>query len=165
MKKFLKKILIITGVLLLTTVLVAKIQVRDRHPGYKLDLRISGSTPGKIEAGFAAVSITPEIIDTWNDMDGNARYEPKKGDTFNDNNGNGKFDALWLAGFHNRRPANGVHDSIWARTVVIDDGTSRIALVSLDAIGFFHDQVVEARKRTAEKPEYRLLHDCHHPCP
>jgi hypothetical protein len=147
MKKFLKKILIITGVLLLTTVLVAKIQVRDRHPGYKLDMRISGSTPGKIEAGFAAVSITPEIIDTWNDIDGNARYEPKKGDTFNDNNGNGKFDALWLAGFHNRRPANGIHDSIWARTVVIDDGTYRIALVSLDAIGFFHDQVVEVRKR------------------
>ncbi len=147
MKKFLRKALIITGVLLLTTVLLAKFQVRDRHPGYKLDLRISDSTPGKIQAGFAAVSITPEIIDTWNDIDGNARYEPKKGDTFNDNNGNGKFDAFWLAGFHNRRPANGVHDSIWARTVIIDDGTSRIALVSLDAIGFFHDQVVEARKR------------------
>ena len=147
MKKFFKKVLIIISVILLTTVLVVKFQVRDRHPGYKLDLRISGSTPGKIEAGFAAVSITPEIIDTWNDMDGNARYEPKKGDTFNDNNGNGKFDALWLAGFHNRRPANGIHDSIWARTVIIDDGTSRIALVSLDAIGFFHDQVVEARKK------------------
>lgn len=133
--------------ILLLVVLVVKFQTRDRHPGYKLDVKIGKNNPGQIKAGFAAISITPEIVDTWNDVDGNARYEPKKGDTFNDNNGNGKFDAFWLAGFQNGRAANGVHDSIWARTVIIDDGTSRIALVSLDAIGLFHDQVVEVRKR------------------
>jgi hypothetical protein len=147
MLKFLRKAIIAIFALLLIVVLVVKFQTRDRHPGYKLDLKIGKNNPGQIRAGFAAISITPEIVDTWNDVDGNARYEPKKGDTFNDNNGNGKFDAFWLAGFQNRRAANGVHDSIWARTVIIEDGTSRIALVSLDAIGFFHDQVVEVRKR------------------
>jgi hypothetical protein len=147
MKKVFRKTFMVISAILLMVVLVVKFQTRDRHPGYKLDLRISENTPGQIRAGFAAISITPEIVDTWNDVDGNARYEPKKGDTFNDNNGNGKFDAFWLAGFQNRRAANGVHDSIWARTVIIDDGTTRIAMVSLDAIGFFHDQVIEVRKR------------------
>ena len=125
-------------------------QVRDRQPGYELDIEVAGSPEGRIQAGFSAMSITPDIIDTWNDVDGNARYEPKKGDSYNDNNGNGKFDAYWIAGFHNNRPANGVHDPVWARTMVIDDGTTRIALVALDAIGFFHDQIVEARSRIEE---------------
>jgi len=147
MKRFLKVTIKVFVVIILATLLVARYQVRDRHPGYKLELKITGNNPGQIYAGFAAVSITPDIVDTWNDLDGNARYEPRKGDTFNDNNANGKFDAYWLAGFQNRRAANGVHDSIWARTIVLDDGTTRIALVSLDAIGFFHDQVVEVRKR------------------
>ena len=108
-------------VLLIFLVLFTKFQVRDRHPGYKLDVNIRGTVPGEIRAGFSAVSITPELIDTWNDADGNGRYEPGKGDTFNDNNQNEKFDAVWLAGFHNSRPANGIHDSIWARTVIIDE--------------------------------------------
>lgn len=150
-------------VLLIFLVLFTKFQVRDRHPGYKLDVNIRGTVPGEIRAGFSAVSITPELIDTWNDADGNGRYEPGKGDTFNDNNQNEKFDAVWLAGFHNSRPANGIHDSIWARTVIIDDGTVRIALVSLDAIGFFHDQVIEVRKRLspALKINYCMIASTH----
>ncbi|WKK67033.1 neutral/alkaline non-lysosomal ceramidase N-terminal domain-containing protein [Lutimonas zeaxanthinifaciens] len=90
-------------------------------------------------------------MDTWNDVDNNARYEPENGDTFNDNNKNGKFDAFWIAGFDNRRAANGVHDQLWARTMILDDGTSRMAIVSLDAIGFFHDQVIEVRKRLKDE--------------
>ena len=45
--------------------------------------------------------ITPEITDTWNDLNGNARYEPDKGDYYNDVNGNNKFDPIWIGGFHN----------------------------------------------------------------
>lgn len=147
MKRFLRTVFIAIIVILVFGFILFKYQTRDRHPGYQIDLEINTKTEGQIRAGFAAVSITPEIVDTWNDVDGNARYEPKKGDTFNDLNENGEFDATWIAGFHNRRPANGIHDSLWARTTVFDDGNSRIALVSLDAIGFFHDQVIEVRKR------------------
>ena len=145
--KFLKKLLIFLIVILLIGYIFVKYQVRDRHPDYRVYQSISTKKPGQIKAGFAAVSITPDIVDTWNDADGNAKYEPKKGDSYNDNNGNGKFDAIWIAGFSNKRPANGVHDPLWARTVVFDDGTSRIALVALDAIGFFHDQVIEIRNK------------------
>lgn len=122
-------------------------RLRDRHTNYSLHQQIKTSTKGKLQVGCAAVSITPEITDTWTDVDNNARFEPEKGDSYQDNNNNGVFDAIWIAGFHNRRPANGIHDSLWARTMIIDDGTSRIAIVSLDAIGFFHDQLVDVRKK------------------
>ena len=150
MKRFLRISFIVIITIFVLGFILIKYQTRDRHPGYQLNQTIDSQKTGQISAGFAAVSITPKITDTWNDADGNARYEPQKGDTFNDLNKNGKFDATWIAGFHNRRPANGIHDSLWARTVIIDDGTSRIALVSLDAIGFFHDQVIEVRKRIPE---------------
>ncbi len=146
-KKIAIRTAVVIAAIVLLFMLLAGYRIRDRHPGYRVDLTIQSNEPGPIMAGFAALSITPVIEDTWNDVDGNSRYEPKKGDTYNDNNGNGKFDAYWLAGFHNRRPANGIHDSVWARTVVIDDGTTRIAMISLDAIGLFYDQTIDIRKR------------------
>ena len=55
--------------------------------------------------------ITPKITDVvLNDLNGNARYEPKKGESYNDINDNGMFDPIWIGGFHNSRPAQGVHD-------------------------------------------------------
>ena len=101
--------------------------MRDRHPGYSIDLKIESGEPGVMRAGFAAVTITPEYMEPWNDADGNARYEPKKGDTYEDLNGNGKFDTYWIAGFENRVAAQGVHDDLWARTMVLDDGNTRLA--------------------------------------
>lgn len=151
MKKIGSRLFLGFVVIVLIGFLTFRYQIRDRHKGYHLDQKISNQTEGPIRTGFAAVSITPAIIDTWNDLNGNARFDPKEGDTFNDNNNNGKFDAFWIAGFHNRRAANGVHDSLWARTAIIDDGTTRIAMVSLDAIGFFHDHVIEIRERLADQ--------------
>lgn len=121
--------------------------LRDRHLGYELNVVIDGpSVPGVIKVGFAAMPITPNVVDTWNDVNGDSEYKEKDGDTYNDNNNNGKFDPYWIAGFGNSRAANGVHDDVWARVVAFDDGNTRIAVVSLDAIGFRHDDVVEIRK-------------------
>ena len=148
MKK--KKYRYFTLAVLLVIILLSmlfKYQTRDRHPGYQFYHKINSSTENEIHAGFSKVSVTPEIVDTWIDVDGNARFEPKKGDTYTDVNNNGEFDAVWIAGFQNRRAASGIHDSLWARTMIIDDGRTRIAMVSIDAIGFFHDHVIEVRKR------------------
>jgi len=120
--------------------------MKDRHPGYNIDLKILNDTPSELRAGFAAVPITPEVPDRWTDNNGDAKYNPKDGDTFTDGNGNGKFDPVWIAGFSNKKPANGVHDDTWARTMVIDDGKIRLAIVILDAIGFMHDDIVDVRK-------------------
>jgi len=125
--------------------------LKDRHPGYKADLQILNSSSGRLSAGFAAVPITPEVPDTWVDHNNDKKYKKKDGDYYIDGNGNGKFDPVWIAGFSNSKPANGIHDDTWARTMVLDDGTTRIAIVVLDAIGFMHDDVVDARKMIPEE--------------
>ena len=151
------------GIILLLAVWVFW-NLRDRSPGYVVDLNIKGTDPpGTIKVGFAAFPITPEIVDTWNDVNGDAKFREKDGDTYMDNNNNGKFDAYWIAGFDNQRAANGVHDDVWARAVVFDDGTSRLAMVSLDAIGFRHDDVVDIRKMIPAdaKIDYAIISSTH----
>lgn len=54
---------------------------------------------------------------------------------------------VYLAGFGRDRKATGVHDPIMVRAVVLSDGTKRIALVSVDVIGLFHDFVLGIRKQ------------------
>ena len=164
MKKWL---LIILGSILsiiLVIAVIGLINTRDRHPGYEIDLHIQGAeTPSIIKVGFAALPITPTIVDTWNDFNNDTKYNEKDGDTYNDNNNNGKFDAFWIAGFSNSKPANGVHDDVWARTVVFDDGNSRLAIVSLDAIGFLHEDVVDIRLKIPEELgiDYAMISSTH----
>ena len=154
--KVLKKVLKITGIVILVVILATVIfafsnAAHDRHKGYSLDLNIRSAGDAPIRTGFAAVTLTPEIPDRWHDNDNNAKYEPKKGDTYDDLNGNGKFDAYWISGFGNKRAANGVHDDLWARTMIIDDGKTRLAVVSVDLMGMFHPVVLDIRKMLPEK--------------
>ncbi|TAL62189.1 MAG: hypothetical protein EPN88_13630, partial [Bacteroidetes bacterium] len=110
------------------------------------DITIMNNPPSGLKAGFAALPITPEVPDKWIDKNGDAKYKPKDGDTFTDGNGNGKFDPVWIAGFGHRRAAAGIHDDLWARTIVIDDGQTRLAIVSLDVIGLMNNSVNDVRK-------------------
>ena len=54
--------------------------------------------------GFAQHSITPEIVDTWEDVNNDAQFDLEI-DTWTDVNGNGKFDPVWIAGFQKSRAA------------------------------------------------------------
>jgi len=146
MKRFLKIFLIILILVFVCVVFWGLFNMKDRHPGYSADIEIISNRPGRLNAGFSAVSITPEVPDRWIDKNNDAKYDPADGDTYTDRNGNGKFDAVWIAGFGNKRAANGIHDDIWARTMIIDDGKTRLAIVILDAIGFMHDDIVDVRK-------------------
>ncbi|MBN1349984.1 hypothetical protein JXJ21_11285 [candidate division KSB1 bacterium] len=153
MKKLIYALVIIFLVIIVIGVSCAFYNIRDRHSGYNLDVELpqKDALPGQFQIGVAKCTITPVIEDTWVDADSNARYETKKGDYYIDKNGNGKFDAYWLAGFQQNRPATGIHDDIWARAVVFDDGNSCVALVVLDAIGIFHDDVITIREKIARK--------------
>lgn len=135
--------------------------IRDRNRGYELDVTLPKQLPAyttdHIKVGLASVPITPILPDKWVDADSNGRFDSAKGDSLIDGNGNKKLDAIYLAGFHNNRPAAGIHDDIWARCVVWDDGDLRVAYVALDAIGFFHDDVIQVRKQVAQKP-WRIDH-------
>jgi hypothetical protein len=144
------KVLKITGwvfsALIITATLFAYSNMRDKNSGYNLDITIAAKQINPLRIGFAALTITPQHIEPWHDTNDNARYEPEKGDAYEDINNNNRFDTYWIAGFGNRVAANGVHDDIWARTMVIDDGNTRLAIVALDVIGFFHPMVIEIRK-------------------
>ena len=146
MKKWLIRISIIIIVLILSVSILLYIRLHDRHPDFSVDLNIPLSNPSALSAGFAAVAITPTVSDSWIDKNQNFQFNEADGDTYNDVKGNGKFDAVWMAGFQNKRPAQGVHDDLWARTMILDDGKTRLALVAIDVIGFGADDVIDVRK-------------------
>ena len=146
MNKWLRRIFAFLIVLLITVCIFFYFQVKDRHAGYHVDVQVKNTELSELKVGFAAVPITPEVHDRWTDVNNDSKYIEADGDTFEDLNGNGVFDAVWIAGFSNKRAANGIHDDLWARTIVIDDGKSRISLTSIDAIGFMSDDIIDVRK-------------------
>jgi hypothetical protein len=73
----------------------------------------------ELQAGFAERDITPHV----------------------------KEKTVFMAGFGHNRKATGVHDPLKARAVVFQHGTEKIALVSIDLIGFFHPRVQSVRQR------------------
>lgn len=129
-------------VILVAVVLVRFLWVtRDRQPGYSVELHhphpaAPGET-GPLKAGFGRRDLNPDL--------GNPA-EP-----------------VWMAGFSQGRSATNIHDNLEAVGVVIDNGRRRIALVSIDAIGFFHDDVVAVRQRIAAdfKIDYTVVCSTH----
>jgi hypothetical protein len=72
-----------------------------------------------LEAGFAEADITPKLGDK----------------------------PVYLAGFGQNRKATAVHDLLMARAIVLKHGEHKLALVSIDLVGFFHPNVVHVRRR------------------
>jgi len=54
-------------------------------------------------------------------------------------------DPIFMAGFDNDRRATGVHDPLWARGVVLESDGTKIALVTLDVVGYFINEVNTVR--------------------
>jgi len=67
---------------------------------------------------------------------------------------------VYLAGFGTGRVATKVHDPIMARAVVLSDGATKIALVSVDLVGLFHGNV-EAIRRRLPGFDYVLVSSTH----
>jgi hypothetical protein len=82
--------------------------------------RSLAAAPAGLEAGFAEADITPTPT-------------PDK--------------PVYLAGFGSNRKATGVHDPLRAMVVVLSDGKRKVALVSVDLVGFFRENVEKVRKR------------------
>lgn len=114
---------------------------RDRQPGYSLELHhphpATPEAAGPLRAGFGRRKINPDL--------GNPAA------------------PVWMAGFSQGRSATNLHDDLEAVGVVIDNGQRRIALVSIDAIGFFHDDVVAVRRRIPAdlKVDYAVVCSTH----
>jgi hypothetical protein len=54
-------------------------------------------------------------------------------------------DPVFMAGFGNDRRATGYHDRQWARGVVVEGFGGRIAIVTLDLVGYFNNEIQTIR--------------------
>ena len=114
---------------------------RERVPGYTLDLKVdpakSQAEPRPLRVGFGRTKIDPDLSDAKR--------------------------PVWVAGFSQHRAATAIHDDLWAIACVLDDGYTRLGIVGLDAIGFFHDDVVAVRRRCAAewKLDYTVVCSMH----
>jgi hypothetical protein len=112
---------------------------------------------GVLYAGAAVIDITPEVTETWTDLNGNATFEGCMDDPsatrdgcdepFDDADGDGLFDPVFIGGFGPMRPANGVSDPVTARAIVLSSGGSYVALVALDLVGLASPRIHTARDR------------------
>jgi len=103
--------------------------------------------PGRLEVGVAKRDITVNMddYDPWVDVNDNGKYDPDV-DTYTDHNGNGKFDGIWIAGFGTNRPAKGINDPQWARALALRNNGVTVVIVSVDAIGLFHNECIRIRE-------------------
>ncbi len=76
-----------------------------------------------LDVGFASVDITPEVSDG---------------------------SRVWIAGYGQNRRAEGVHDPLYVRTVVLRDGDAKIALAAADVVGLHYDTVKLIREQLPE---------------
>jgi len=87
-------------------------------------------------------------------------YDPEKaaqsGDSYVDKNGNGRFDPVWIAGFNVNRPAKGVNDPQWTRAIALRNNGVTVVMVTLDAIGIYHNDCIAIRK--AVNPALNIDH-------
>ena len=116
----------------------------------------------EFKVGFAELPITPELIDEWEDINNDAQFDPDI-DKWTDVNGNNQFDAVWMAGFQNKRAAQRVKDDLMVVTAVIDDGHTRIGIISADTIGLMRKFVLSVREDipTEWGLDYIMVHATH----
>ncbi len=122
-------------------------------PPLGMPLHLDGVT----YAGASVVDITPEIVETFSDLDGDNLFDgcfddPNGQGTgceepFDDVNGNGWFDGVWIGGFAPLRAALDVHDPVYARALVLAQDKRYVAIVALDLVGLGSPRIHAARDR------------------
>jgi hypothetical protein len=115
-------------------------------------LTVAQASPtGNLSVGVCKRDITP-ITAALAD-----KYEARFGEARPPNH----TDPVYMAGFGNNRQATDYNDQLWARGVVIDGRGGRIALVALDLIGYFNNQIEIVRKMLGEDIDYLIVQSSH----
>ena len=132
----------------------------DLEPMALTPLSMDLARDGQVRAGIAIVDITPELGETFTDLNGNNEFDgclddpEAKGEDcdepFDDVDGDGTFEPVWIGGFGPLRPMLGVHDPIYARALVLSFDGQYIVLVSLDLVGLATQRIHEARDALAK---------------
>jgi hypothetical protein len=128
--------------------------------GLQTYMSFSPAPKAELKVGVSAVTLTP--FGPGPDWDGTITESGVWGEKFTDTNKNGhwdngepfeddpgntaldpsskdKYDGIYLAGFGDKRLATAKHDDYEARTLVLDYGQTRIAVVAIDFIGYYSD--------------------------
>lgn len=106
-----------------------------------------------LRAGVCVVDITPVSPSLV------AAYEAAFGGVATVNH----TDPIFMAGFGDDRQATGYNDRLWARTIVLDGVDARIAITSLDVVGYLNGEVDTIRSQIAPESEidYAVVHSTH----
>ncbi len=86
-----------------------------------------------LSAGFGSADITPDVM--------------------------GKT-PVYVAGYGQNRRATGVHDPLYARAIVLDDGQKKIAIAAADVVGLQYP-IVEAIRKRLDGFDYVLVASTH----
>ena len=115
---------------------------------------------GVTYAGVASIDMTPTIVETFTDLNGNSDFDGCLDDPdatrsgcsepFDDVNGNGLFEPVWIGGFGPLRPALNVRDPVYARALVFGFEGEYQVFVALDYVGLMFPQIHAARDALAE---------------
>lgn len=116
---------------------------------YRVNFIAKADLHSPLMAGSSVIDITPKIVDTWKDVNGDGVYD-RWTDQWYDNNGNGFFDAHWMAGFERSKPATSTLTSLQVRAVVLQKGDFSLGLVSIDTIGLFYSETIKTRLEEKE---------------
>lgn len=117
---------------------------RAARPGLKIGVASVAITPFGPDADWdGGITVSGIWGERFTDSNQNGRwdvgepFEDDPGNTAIDQSSKGKYDGIYLAGFGQNRPATGKHDDLWARAIVMEYGATRIAIVSIDLIGYY----------------------------
>lgn len=120
-----------------------------------------------LRVGFSSKTITPvgtspagwDFVpgpngvwgEPYTDSNGNGYFD--LGEPFTDDPRNsvidvqstGKWDGCWTNAGFGSKGALGKHDDTWARAIVMEHGDTKVAMISLDVVGFFYEEIQRVR--------------------
>ena len=116
---------------------------------------------GVVYAGFGVADLTPELGETFTDLNDNNYFEGCMDDPaaagagcdepFDDANGNGRFDPTFIGGYGPLRPAMGVHDPVEARALALSKDGDYVVLLALDLVGLGILRIEQLRAALVER--------------
>lgn len=149
------------------------------------------SADAPLEAGAAVLSLLPRCWEKWVDVDMDNEWKPAD-DMLLDcgcdqkcpgdpgyggpdmGEGDGELQPLYMAGFGHDRPAYGVRDAtsglvgagdgLWARAITLRQGETTLAIVAIDTVGYFNNDVLAIRDMLSDEGldvDYLIVHATH----
>jgi hypothetical protein len=112
----------------------------------------TGTGDNVFKVGGGRAKISPTLVETeWDDENGDGEWS--SGESFTDVNNNGQFDAVWMAGFGNGRPATSIHHDLWVRAIVFEWNDIRVGLAVVDAVGWMINEMDATRELISDNLE------------